>query len=227
MDGSAPNWQGTEPASVLERFRVVRDYTETLASALTDEDQCVQSMPDASPAKWHRAHTSWFFEQFVLTPFVPGYQVFDPNFGFLFNSYYEAVGARHPRPSRGMLTRPSTAQVAAYRRHVDAAVQSARLPDQALSIVELGLHHEQQHQELLLTDILHLFSLNPLHPAALPRWREPSGPPVRRSSLLVLVACRRLVSQVMASASITRRRATRFYWRRTRSLPGWFATASG
>jgi ergothioneine biosynthesis protein EgtB len=172
MDGSAMNWHGTEPAGVLERFRVVRDYTETLASALTDEDQCVQSMPDASPAKWHRAHTTWFFEQFVLAPFVPGYQVFDPNFGFLFNSYYEAVGARHPRPSRGMLTRPSTEQVAAYRRHVDAAVQSAHLPDQALSILDLGLQHEQQHQELLLTDILHLFSLNPLHPAALPRWRE-------------------------------------------------------
>jgi len=176
MDGSAMNWHGTEPASVLERFRVVRDYTETLANALTDEDQCVQSMPDASPAKWHRAHTTWFFEQFVLAPFVPGYQVFDDQYGFLFNSYYEAVGARHPRPSRGMLTRPSAQQVGAYRRHVDAAIQAANLPDQALTILQLGLQHEQQHQELLLTDILHLFSLNPLYPAALPRWREAPGP---------------------------------------------------
>src|SRR6202046_3197232 len=104
------------------RFRVVRTATETLAAALTEEDQCVQSMPDASPAKWHRAHTTWFFEQFVLVPHVPGYRVFDPAFGFLFNSYYEAVGPRHPRPSRGLLTRPSAAQVTQYRRHVDAGL---------------------------------------------------------------------------------------------------------
>ena len=94
-----------------------------MAAGLTDEDQCVQSMPDASPAKWHRAHTTWFFEQFVLVPHVPGYRVFDPAFAFLFNSYYEAVGPRHPRPSRGLLTRPSAAQVTQYRRHVDAAMQ--------------------------------------------------------------------------------------------------------
>src|SRR3984885_1043538 len=111
-----------EPACLdLEsRFRAVRHHTEGLVSLLTEEDQCVQSMPDASPAKWHRAHTTWFFEQFVLVPFVPGYQVFDPNFGFLFNSYYEAVGARHPRPMRGLLRRRPIEQVAPHRRPVDA-----------------------------------------------------------------------------------------------------------
>ena len=164
-------------ARLRERFRIVREHTEQLAGALTDEDQCVQSMPDASPAKWHRAHTTWFFEQFVLTPFVPDYPVFDRSFSFLFNSYYEAVGARHPRPSRGMLTRPSAQQVGAYRRHVDAAIAAAELPEEALPILELGLQHEQQHQELLLTDIVHLFSLSPLYPAALPDWQETTGSP--------------------------------------------------
>jgi ergothioneine biosynthesis protein EgtB len=161
---------------LYERFRRIRDHTEALASALTNEDQCVQSMPDASPAKWHRAHTTWFFEQFVLVPFIPGYQVFDPAFSFLFNSYYEAVGARHPRPYRGLLTRPSADQVTEYRRHVDAAMR-APLPSRARTIVELGLHHEQQHQELLLTDILHAFSANPLCPAARPGWRARAAAP--------------------------------------------------
>src|SRR4051812_39819324 len=155
------SYRPSAQARLLEHFRYVRDYTELLASSLTDEDQCVQSMPDASPAKWHRAHTTWFFEQFVLVPFVPDYLLFDRSFSFLFNSYYEAIGARHPRRSRGMLTRPSAQQVEAYRRHVDAAVLAADLPDAALSILALGLQHEQQHQELLITDILHLFSLSP------------------------------------------------------------------
>ncbi|MFO1025400.1 MAG: ergothioneine biosynthesis protein EgtB [Acetobacteraceae bacterium] len=162
-------------ARLLDRFRTVRAYTELLASALTDEDQCVQSMPDASPAKWHRAHTTWFFEQFVLVPFLPDYRPFDQSFSFLFNSYYEAVGARHPRPARGMLTRPSAQQVTAYRWHVDAALLEAELPGEAAPVLELGLQHEQQHQELLMTDILHLFSLSPLYPAALPDWQEPQG----------------------------------------------------
>src|ERR1700734_4541954 len=112
-----------EPSHLYDlsgRFQSVRQATEALAIGLTEEDQCVQSMPDASPAKWHRAHTTWFFEQFVLVPHVPGYRVFDPAFGFLFNSYYEAVGPRHARPSRGLLTRPSSGQVTEYRRHVDA-----------------------------------------------------------------------------------------------------------
>src|ERR1700712_5492203 len=111
-----------------DRFWTVRSATEAWAASLTEEDQCVQSMPDASPAKWHRAHTTWFFEEFVLVPHVAGYRVFDPAFGFLFNSYYEAVGPRHPRPSRGLLTRPSAHQVTHYRRHVDAALAAA-IPD--------------------------------------------------------------------------------------------------
>jgi ergothioneine biosynthesis protein EgtB len=159
------------------RYAAIRGDTERLAAALTAEDQCVQSMPDASPAKWHRAHTTWFFEQFVLRTFAPGYQVFDPAFGFLFNSYYEAVGARHPRPMRGLLTRPPVEHVARYRAHVDAAM--ARLIPQAgedaAYLIELGLQHEQQHQELLLTDMLHAFAQNPLAPAVLPDWQEPSG----------------------------------------------------
>src|SRR5271163_2577229 len=105
------------------RFGTVRGATEALVTSLSAEDQCVQSMPDASPAKWHRAHTTWFFEQFVLVPHVPGYRVFDPAFGFLFNSYYEAVGPRHPRPSRGLLSRPGMAEIASYRAHVDDGVE--------------------------------------------------------------------------------------------------------
>jgi ergothioneine biosynthesis protein EgtB len=168
MDDVGPEY------GLYERYRRVRDHTEDLVRSLTSEDQCIQSMPDASPAKWHRAHTTWFFEQFVLLPFLPGYQVFDPTFSFLFNSYYEAVGARHPRPSRGLLTRPSAEQVTEYRKHVDAAMRTG-LPPVAQEVVELGLHHEQQHQELLLTDILHAFSCNPLYPDAIPGWRVPAG----------------------------------------------------
>ena len=160
-------------SAALERFDVIRAYTEHLAASLTPEDQCVQSMPDASPVKWHRAHTTWFFEQFVLSQFLPGYQIFDPDFGYLFNSYYEEVGPRHPRPTRGLLTRPSAAQIGAYRLHVDAGM--ARLladpPQGAAAIIETGLQHEQQHQELLVTDMLHAFAQNPLAPALSPGWR--------------------------------------------------------
>jgi ergothioneine biosynthesis protein EgtB len=171
-----------EPAStddLSSRFQSVRAATEALAAGLTDEDQCVQSMPDASPTKWHRAHITWFFEQFVLVPHVPGYDVFDPAFGFLFNSYYEAVGPRHPRPARGLLTRPSVAQVTRYRRHVDAALRQAipHLSPRVREVIELGLHHEQQHQELLITDVLHAFAGNPLFPAMIPAWQEPLGRP--------------------------------------------------
>ena len=165
------------PDGLAGRFLAVRGHSDRIAAALSPEDQCVQSMPDASPAKWHRAHTTWFFEQFVLQPNLPGYAVFDPDFSFLFNSYYDAVGARHPRPMRGLLTRPASGQVDAYRRHVDAAM--VRLLDadgaELETLVELGLHHEQQHQELLLTDMLHAFSSSMLAPAVLPGWREPVG----------------------------------------------------
>ncbi len=166
-------------SGLAERYRAVRAHMERLAAALTDEDQCVQSMPDASPAKWHRAHTTWFFEQFVLGPHLPEYALFDPTFGFLFNSYYESVGARQPRPARGLITRPGAQEVGAYRLHVDEAM--ARLladrEKDVAELVELGLHHEQQHQELLLTDVMHAFAQSPLVPPVLPGWREPEGAP--------------------------------------------------
>jgi ergothioneine biosynthesis protein EgtB len=170
-----------DTAVLRRRFMEVRAYTEHLSAALTAEDQCIQSMPDASPAKWHRAHTTWFFETFVLLPHAAGYELHDRRFQVLFNSYYVGVGARHPRPARGLLTRPGAEEVGAYRRAVDGALLAAldELPAEALGLLELGLHHEQQHQELLLTDILHAFAQNPLAPACLPRWREPtsaSGP---------------------------------------------------
>jgi ergothioneine biosynthesis protein EgtB len=153
---------------LLSRYRAVRDETEARARPLSPEDQQIQSMPDCSPAKWHRAHTTWFFETFILSS-EPGYTPFDANFGYLFNSYYEAVGARHPRPSRGMLTRPSAETVGRYRAHVDAAMaallQRGEVSGDLADLIELGLNHEQQHQELLLTDIKHAFSLNPLLPA--------------------------------------------------------------
>lgn len=176
----------TEDAVLAARWRRVRQHTDQLTAALSDEDQCIQSMPDASPAKWHRAHTTWFFEQFVLGPNLPDYRPFDERFSFLFNSYYEQVGPRHARPHRGLLTRPSASEVGAYRAHVDAAME--RLLERGLTaelaeFVELGLQHEQQHQELLITDLLHAFSFNPLRPAMLPDWQEPA-PPSRETAAM-------------------------------------------
>ena len=165
-------------AAILERYRIVRAHTESLVGVLTAEDQCVQSMPDASPAKWHRAHTTWFFEEFVLGPHLPGYVPFDRDFCYLFNSYYETVGARHPRPRRGLLTRPSAERIGDYRGHVDAAMHRllvGGVPDAASSLLELGFQHEQQHQELLITDMLHAFAQNPLAPLVLPGWQENAG----------------------------------------------------
>ncbi len=150
-----------------KQFVEVRTCTEQLAAPLSVEDQTVQSMPDASPTKWHLAHTTWFFETFVLRPNAPRYRAFDPAYEYLFNSYYEAVGPRHPRPQRGMLTRPGVAEVMAYRQHVSDAMVTLldRSNGDIDALVELGLHHEQQHQELILMDAKHLLSLNPLKPA--------------------------------------------------------------
>jgi ergothioneine biosynthesis protein EgtB len=162
-----------------DAFRTVRAETERRAAPLSPEDQNVQSMPDASPIKWHRAHTTWFFEQFLLKPHAPGYREFDPRFGFLFNSYYVAAGPRHARPERGLITRPNASEVAAYRAHVDRAVEAliACAGDAAFAniaaIIEIGLNHEQQHQELMFTDLLHAFAQNPTSPAYDPNWRMP------------------------------------------------------
>jgi ergothioneine biosynthesis protein EgtB len=164
----------------IAAFRAVRSETERRAAPLSAEDQVVQSMADASPTKWHRAHTTWFFEQFLLVPHVPRYCVCDERFAFLFNSYYVAAGPRHERPKRGLVTRPDCSEVASYRARVDAEVAQlietasvAALPE-VLRILELGLHHEQQHQELILTDILHAFAQNPTSPTYDAQWSAPA-----------------------------------------------------
>lgn len=159
-----------DPLLLASRYRDVRALTLALTQSLSAEDQCIQSMPDASPSKWHMAHTTWFFEVVVLRAHVQDYRPFDPRYFHLFNSYYESLGSRHPRPQRGMLSRPSLEEVLRYRAHVDAAMLALLEGDQStgagwVPLVELGLNHEQQHQELLLTDIKHAFSLNPLLPA--------------------------------------------------------------
>ena len=156
---------------MLPQYRAIRKATLDLTAPLTPEDMVVQAMPDASPTKWHLAHTTWFFESFILVPNHPGYQVFDPAFGFLFNSYYNTIGERQPRVLRGLLTRPRLEEILAYRNHVDEAMETF-LQDSsgpAATLVELGLHHEQQHQELILSDIKYLFGSQPLKPAYVPK----------------------------------------------------------
>lgn len=153
--------------TLAQRFTATRRLSLDLVTALSDADASAQSMPDASPAKWHLAHTTWFFETFILRDHVAGYRLFDDRYAYLFNSYYEAEGPRHARPQRGLLTRPSLDEIGVWRAHVDTAVQTA-LPDlspTAHILIELGIQHEQQHQELLLTDLKHLFAQNPLGPA--------------------------------------------------------------
>ncbi|MDZ4052814.1 MAG: DinB family protein, partial [Phenylobacterium sp.] len=151
----------------LDRYLTLRARSQHLVRDLSAEDQLAQSMPDASPTKWHLAHTTWFFETFLLTPHLPGYQAFDPRFGFLFNSYYETLGPRQPRPERGLLTRPSLQEVMAYRAHVDEAMgRLLASPDDSFAgLLDLGIAHEEQHQELILMDVLHLFAHSPLKPA--------------------------------------------------------------
>jgi len=163
---------------LIDLFAATRALSCDLAAPLSDAEATIQSMPDASPAKWHLAHTTWFLETFVLRDFVDGYAAFNPAYAFLFNSYYEAEGARHARPRRGMLARPSLGDVLAWRAHVDAAVMAAfsSLPQRARDLIELGCHHEAQHQELLLTDILHAFAQNPMRPAVWPHPRNVPAP---------------------------------------------------
>jgi ergothioneine biosynthesis protein EgtB len=174
----------SQSGNIEQLYRGVRQCTRELIAGLSDADATVQSMPDASPAKWHLAHTTWFFEEMILAPQQSDYQPFDPQYGFLFNSYYESIGARHARPERGLLTRPTLDEIGRYRTHVDQGLLEllGRTADpHTRMLVELGCHHEQQHQELLLTDILHLFSKNPLHPSyasvrSRPRPAVPQAP---------------------------------------------------
>ena len=158
-------------ATLAERYSSVRRLSETLCQPLVPDDYGLQAMPDVSPSKWHLAHTTWFFETFVLRPFLPGYQSFDPHFDVLFNSYYNQVGRQFPRPQRGLLSRPTVDQVFRYRAQVDAAMAAllADIDERHMPEIEacttLGCHHEEQHQELFLTDIKYNFSTNPLQPA--------------------------------------------------------------
>lgn len=162
-------------APLAERYVAVRRATERLVKPLSPEDCALQSMPDASPAKWHLAHTSWFFETFILERFAPGYRPFHPAYRILFNSYYNTVGDKHPRPERGLISRPGLADVLAYRAHVDARMaelleKSSAGDPEISSLIELGVNHEEQHQELILTDIKHLLWKNPQRPAYVGRW---------------------------------------------------------
>lgn len=161
----------TSRPAILEHFEEVRANSERLASTLTPEDWMLQSMPDASPVKWNLAHTSWFFENFILRSFAPGYELFHPKFGYLFNSYYNQVGKMHPRPERGMISRPTAADILAFRKHVNDGISNLieTAPDEVIDeiapLMALGLAHEEQHQELLLTDLKHGLFQNPLLPA--------------------------------------------------------------
>jgi ergothioneine biosynthesis protein EgtB len=174
-----------ELATTEARYASVRGLTENLAEPLSPEDQTVQSMPDVSPTKWHRAHTSWFFETFLLEPSLPGYKAYDPDYAYLFNSYYESLGARHPRPSRGLLSRPRASEITAYREAVDEGMRrlvgrgtSAAVAD----LVEVGLNHEQQHQELMLMDMKHVLSQNFPQPTYRQTDRQGSAEEAERRS---------------------------------------------
>src|SRR3954451_16910193 len=171
----------TPAGKLTEAYLAVRDETERRAAPLSPEDQLVQSMPDTSPTKWHRAHTTWFFEQFLLGEHCPGYTTYHPDYAFLFNSYYVSAGPRHARAERGLLTRPGAEEVTTYRRHVDAAIVKFfhEADDKTLAalvpLLEFGFNHEQQHQELMLTDILHAFAQNPIPPAFDADWKFPAS----------------------------------------------------
>jgi ergothioneine biosynthesis protein EgtB len=181
------------------RFQETRKLSAALARPLSDADATIQPFPDASPAKWHLAHTTWFFETFVLRDHLPRYRAFDERFAFLFNSYYDGEGERHARPKRGTLSRPSLDEIRVYRSHVDEALLAAlpSLPDAAAELVELGINHEQQHQELLLTDILAALAENPLEPA----YAEAAPAECRSSEPLSFLAGRSGVVEIGADGS--------------------------
>ncbi len=179
MTAAAPD-RSPEPSSLTDAYATVRAASLALTAGLSAEDMLAQSMPDASPVKWHLAHTSWFFETFVLAE-LADHRPFDPSYTRLFNSYYNSVGVQHVRAQRGLLTRPPLAEVLDYRRHIDERMQAALatgLPAELLTRTELGLHHEQQHQELILTDLLHLLAQNPLLPAHRPVPKDSPLQPV-------------------------------------------------
>ncbi|MGN6162379.1 MAG: DinB family protein [Marmoricola sp.] len=172
----------TTSDALLQRYSEVRAYTESLAAPLSPEDQTVQSMPDVSPTKWHRAHVTWFFETFLLAENESNFAPYADKYWFLFNSYYEAIGPRYARPMRGVITRPGIHEVGNYRSNVDdrmrdliAGVDEGTL-EKLSGLIELGFHHEQQHQELLLMDIQHVLSLNPLRPVYAGRPAASSNP---------------------------------------------------
>lgn len=167
----------SDSATLAARYAAVRACSAAIVAHLSPEDLGPQSMPDASPGKWHLAHTTWFFEEMVLRPHQPGFAPVHPDYAYQFNSYYEAVGARHPRPKRGLQTRPLLADIMAYRHHVDAAIQTGLAEGWAPhDVITLGLAHEEQHQELMHTDLLHLFAQNRMGPALVPGWVEPAAP---------------------------------------------------
>lgn len=169
MNSSTSHTQASLKLALRDRYQQVRQLSEQICQPLAIEDYVIQTMPDVSPPKWHLAHTTWFFETFLLIPHLSGYEVFHPQYGYLFNSYYEAVGQRHPRPQRGILSRPTVEEIYRYRRYVDQAMQRLIVEQQGNTTVEslitLGLNHEQQHQELLFTDLKHILASNPLRPA--------------------------------------------------------------
>ncbi len=179
-NSQALSQQRTSASDLADQYRYIRECSTRLCQPLVTEDYVIQSMPDVSPAKWHLAHTSWFFETFVLAPHSRGYASFHPRYDYLFNSYYVQVGARHCRPKRGLLSRPTVEDVYRYRSHVDERMLdflgTVEKGSKLHSLIELGLHHEQQHQELIVTDIKHVFSCNPLRPVYQERKPDPDTP---------------------------------------------------